>query len=886
MRNTILAATGLGALLVLSGCTILIDTDQYLPPDGAPTQPEIRIVPENPTTVDDLRVEFVTDSTGGPGDVVNYEYHWRVDGAESSQGGDGTIPSDATTKGQTWQVEVTPSVNGLPGPKAVASVEVANSRPVVGSLGLDTYFPAVGDVVSVEFGEIFDADGDPTGKRTQWYVNGSEVNGATFGTLDTATLKAGDELEVEGWGVDQESEGDKRRVGPVKLAPGGPHWRPVEPDRWSDGPPRLVYDARNDRLVGMNGGLLWEYTEREGHLQPRAIPVTGELPPDAELVALAYDAAHERVYFIPFDDSVIELETYELDVSRPGRESWRKLDPLGTPPKLLFPNTTFDASNRTLWVCGLNGTAPENYVTELWSLKFDDVSATWTKHPLVGEGVRVAYGAFAVDPTNRDRLFYLGGLDFASGFQSASPRVLSFTLDGGDALVEEHAPLESGRAGSFAVSDAKSGTILIVGGGRDIGGQDVLAPPTLLFTPTTAQVQTYPGLPRLSVWGSGAVAEDGTFTFFPGPEFSSEQVDTVDAYRFDPSTEDGPALKAANRRPLGVAQAHTGFVDGELIVAGGRVDYGALGDRVWAYEVDQARWREVMALPDPRDQNTVPALSAGVSSTANDGWDRNKPLWIFSGVDANGTPIDTEVWELEGDTGTTWLHRKLKAGEAVPSQREGAAVFSLRGTVGQVLGMFGGEVSGNYISDGAVLRCDSPDELSECSWSKIVPDPVLNLVDQPKPRSWSAVAVDDSHAWILGGRSTGGVALADLWVLPMREAGFVLRRPNVSGALPSARYGHSLTLNKDPGRTGVQLVLFGGGNDASTSLNDVVLLNRLGTGYSQVEWTVPEIVGAARPAPRRYHAAFWRDDRLVVVGGQSGDYDTPRCDVWELVGLP
>ncbi len=96
-------------------------------PPGAPT---VAISPEAPRTGDNLEATITSPSVDDNAkDTVSYSYRWTQDGLERGDLEEASVPASLTTKGETWEVVVTPSDNKVPGEPATASVVIANTPP-------------------------------------------------------------------------------------------------------------------------------------------------------------------------------------------------------------------------------------------------------------------------------------------------------------------------------------------------------------------------------------------------------------------------------------------------------------------------------------------------------------------------------------------------------------------------------------------------------------------------------------------------------------------------------------------------------------------------------------------------------------------------------------
>ena len=164
--------------------------------NGLPTAPTVSIAPATPVTADDLVVSVDVDSTDAEGDSISYAYDWTVDGAAAGITAD-TVPASATTRGEVWEVTVTPFDGLGSGASATASVTIENTPPTVDStpsLGPDPAYE--GDTLTCTLGSTSDSDGDTVSDSYAWYVNGAAV-AATSSTLGSTFFDSGDAVYCE-----------------------------------------------------------------------------------------------------------------------------------------------------------------------------------------------------------------------------------------------------------------------------------------------------------------------------------------------------------------------------------------------------------------------------------------------------------------------------------------------------------------------------------------------------------------------------------------------------------------------------------------------------------------------------------------------------------------
>lgn len=153
----------------------------------APSAPTIALQPGEPTTTDDLVVEFLSLSTDGDAkDEVTHRFTWFVDGDARDDLMTDTVRAGETTKGQIWKVVVIPNDGDVDGPAAEASVTIVNTLPVA-AMDLAPGVPTTSDDLVVT-ASATDADDDAVTSTYTWTRDGqaTEYAGATLPADATA----------------------------------------------------------------------------------------------------------------------------------------------------------------------------------------------------------------------------------------------------------------------------------------------------------------------------------------------------------------------------------------------------------------------------------------------------------------------------------------------------------------------------------------------------------------------------------------------------------------------------------------------------------------------------------------------------------------------------
>ena len=146
-------------------------------PNNPPAASNLQLSPTNPVTSDTLTLTYTYYDSDGDSESGT-TIRWYKDGMLiSSQNDQSTVPSSLTTKGESWNVTVTPSDGTDDGaPVHSSSLQVVNSIPVVDSAGITPSDAVETDDLTVTWSSS-DADGDSrTVSGIEWYVDDSKVS--------------------------------------------------------------------------------------------------------------------------------------------------------------------------------------------------------------------------------------------------------------------------------------------------------------------------------------------------------------------------------------------------------------------------------------------------------------------------------------------------------------------------------------------------------------------------------------------------------------------------------------------------------------------------------------------------------------------------------------
>ena len=101
-----------------------------------PPSPIVTIIPNNPTTEDDLYVDIQSLDDAEDDDVI-YSIEWLRGGIVEPNQSSVDLEASLTSKDERWYVRVTPSDGYTEGDPAEASVIIANSPPVIHSISIN-----------------------------------------------------------------------------------------------------------------------------------------------------------------------------------------------------------------------------------------------------------------------------------------------------------------------------------------------------------------------------------------------------------------------------------------------------------------------------------------------------------------------------------------------------------------------------------------------------------------------------------------------------------------------------------------------------------------------------------------------------------------------------
>ncbi|MFT7521342.1 MAG: hypothetical protein ACI9MC_003493, partial [Kiritimatiellia bacterium] len=140
---------------------------------NTPPTADVRLTPEVPRTADPLKVE--ADLNDIDRDTVAVTYSWSLNGSVVSIREPEVRPT-RTSKGDVWEVTVTPSDDEVDGEPVVVSVTIANTPPTADKAVIEPQAPDRTSVLRCEGVGWQDADDDDEDWLVQWKVDGAPVS--------------------------------------------------------------------------------------------------------------------------------------------------------------------------------------------------------------------------------------------------------------------------------------------------------------------------------------------------------------------------------------------------------------------------------------------------------------------------------------------------------------------------------------------------------------------------------------------------------------------------------------------------------------------------------------------------------------------------------------
>ena len=189
--------------------------------NGVPNAPVVSIAPDPAPSSQDLLAVIDVDSIDPEGDPVSYTWEWFLNGNPTLNTG-ALLWAAETSRGDLWEVQITPHDGTSAGPYGSAQVVIENAAPVVSSASI-TPEPAYTNDLLMVSAVATDADASDTVTLTyDWHVNGLST-GETTPTLDgVAFFSRDDVVQVFVAGSDGSDTGVAVGSNLVTIANSGP----------------------------------------------------------------------------------------------------------------------------------------------------------------------------------------------------------------------------------------------------------------------------------------------------------------------------------------------------------------------------------------------------------------------------------------------------------------------------------------------------------------------------------------------------------------------------------------------------------------------------------------------------------------------------------------
>ena len=194
----VLAANGNGGTSGDAYNTLSTSVSEDINANTPPTASNLIITPAAPNTADALTVSYTYSDDDGDAESGT-TVAWHLNGVVQTGQTSSTLPSSATSKGESWQAVVTPSDGEDAGtPVTSSSVIIANSAPEVTSIEVSDETPDTNEAVTFTY-QTGDADGDAiTATEFRWLLEGAPVASLdNASTLPAVATRAGDVWTVE-----------------------------------------------------------------------------------------------------------------------------------------------------------------------------------------------------------------------------------------------------------------------------------------------------------------------------------------------------------------------------------------------------------------------------------------------------------------------------------------------------------------------------------------------------------------------------------------------------------------------------------------------------------------------------------------------------------------
>jgi hypothetical protein len=163
----------------------------------APTAPRVELRPARPRRGEPLRAVIVTPAEDADGDALTYRFAWRKNAEPLQAGADGReVPGAEVARGDIFELSVVASDGEVAGPRATASVTIANTPPAPPRIALEPRRPTGADTIRVVVTEpARDPDGERVTLAIAWTRDGKPT-GSGAETLPPGQFRKRERVRV------------------------------------------------------------------------------------------------------------------------------------------------------------------------------------------------------------------------------------------------------------------------------------------------------------------------------------------------------------------------------------------------------------------------------------------------------------------------------------------------------------------------------------------------------------------------------------------------------------------------------------------------------------------------------------------------------------------
>ena len=185
-------------LVVTDSAGLTSSLEQSLSINGLPSAPVLELVPEAPTTSEELQV-VASGSVDPEGAEVSYRYEWSLSGAVQSTGP--TLSPSHTSSGEEWSVTVYPSDGQGEGVPTTLTVEIENTPPESIAVSITPESGRFNDTELLCVAEASDIDEDPLTISYSWFA-GNSLLGTTALLVQEGSVEPGTIISCEATATD------------------------------------------------------------------------------------------------------------------------------------------------------------------------------------------------------------------------------------------------------------------------------------------------------------------------------------------------------------------------------------------------------------------------------------------------------------------------------------------------------------------------------------------------------------------------------------------------------------------------------------------------------------------------------------------------------------